>query len=41
MRGLLQAGAVLGFVVAALGFTWLALAVVGVLYVLERAEATR
>ena len=41
MRGVLQAGAFLGFVVAALGLTWEALAIVGVLYLLERAEAQR
>ena len=41
MRGLIQAGALLGFVVAALGLTAEALAVVGVLYLLDRAEAKR
>jgi hypothetical protein len=38
VRALLQLGAVLAFVVAALGLTWVALAVVGVLYLLERTE---
>jgi hypothetical protein len=37
----LQVGAALGFVVAALGFTGNALCIVGVLYVLERVEAKR
>ncbi len=41
MRGVLQAGALLGFCVAALGLTFEALAIVGVLYLLERAEAKR
>lgn len=39
MRGLLHVGAALCFVVAVLGLTWEALSVVGVLYLLERAEA--
>jgi len=39
MRGALMVGAVLGFVAVVLGLTWEALAVVGMLYVLERAEA--
>ncbi len=41
MRGVLTAGAVVAFVVAALGLTWEALALVGILYVLEKAEARR
>jgi hypothetical protein len=41
MRGLLGIGALLGFVVAVLGFTGEALAMVGILYLLERAEARR
>jgi hypothetical protein len=32
-------GATLAFVIAILGLTWLALAIVGVLHLLERAEA--
>jgi UDP-N-acetylmuramyl pentapeptide phosphotransferase/UDP-N-acetylglucosamine-1-phosphate transferase len=39
MRGTLVLGAVLGFVAVVLGLTWEALAMVGVLCVLERAEA--
>ena len=41
MRGLLNLGAMFGFVVAAVGLTWEALCIVGVLYLLERAEAKR
>jgi hypothetical protein len=39
MRGILVVGAAFGFVVAALGLTGDALAIVGFLYLLERAEA--
>ena len=39
MRGALMVGAVLGFVVVVLGLTWEALGIVGVLYLVERAEA--
>jgi hypothetical protein len=36
MRGLLQAGALVGFVVAAVGMTGDALCLIGVLYLFER-----
>ena len=39
MRVLLRIGAAVGFIVAVVGLTWEALAIVGVLYLLERAEA--
>jgi hypothetical protein len=39
MKSILVVGAALGFVVAAVGCTGEALAIVGVLYLLERAEA--
>jgi hypothetical protein len=39
VRGVLHVGAALCFVVAVLGLTWEALAIVGALYLLERAEA--
>jgi hypothetical protein len=38
MRGVLLFGAVLCFIVAVVGLTWEALCIVGVLYLLERAE---
>jgi hypothetical protein len=41
VRALLHLGAAFGFVVAALGFTFEALAIVGILYLCERAEARR
>ncbi len=41
MRGLLTVGAVVAFVVAVLGLTWEALSLVGILYVLEKAEPKR
>ena len=39
MRALLNLGAVFGFFVAAVGLTWEALCIVGVLYLLEKVEA--
>ena len=38
MSGLLVFGAAVGFVVVVIGLPWLALAILGVLYLLERAE---
>jgi hypothetical protein len=41
VRGILTVGAVVAFVVAVLGLTREALALVGILYVLEKAEAKK
>ena len=41
MRVLLNLGAMFGFFVAAVGLTWEALCIMGVLYLLEKAEAQR
>jgi hypothetical protein len=41
VRALLHLGAALSFVVAVLGFTFEALAIVVILYLCERAEARR